>query len=105
MTEAEADRRAKLEAMIAEGMTFAECMSVFESRLSPAEQAYGKYATAELNRDGDLEADTCPMVSSGDLSAGAYVLMWKWVDAGSVDEFSGGTSWREDAEGVEAPGM
>ena len=105
MAQPAADGRAQLEAMVAEGMSFAECKSVFESRLSPVERAYGEYAAARLHHDGELESDTLSIVSSGDLSSGAYVLMWKWVDAGDVDEFSGGTSWREDAEGVEAPGM
>ncbi len=89
----------RLVQLMADGLTFADCVRAFSARLSPQDKTYGAYAATRLHHDGEIEVDDTPMVHRcGNPQAGggggAYVLTWTWVDDDDVDDFAGGTDWR-----------
>jgi hypothetical protein len=85
--------------LMADGLTFGDCVRAFSTRLSTQDKTYGVYAATRLHHAGEIEVDETPMVHRcGNPHAGggrgAYVLTWTWVDDDDVDDFEGGTDWR-----------
>lgn len=76
-----AERAAAFRTLIANGLTFGDCINAFPPTTN-AERAYVAAAQSE-GRDGDLEIDSNAVVSLGD-DPGAYVMAWVWVDDSSI---------------------
>lgn len=66
--------KAQLEALKAEGLSFADCISVFAE---PENNPY-VLAARECVEEGELEIDSKTVVSEGS-DGGAYVMAWRWI--------------------------
>jgi hypothetical protein len=68
------DRRQILAGLIADGLSFGECVEAFATDDPLIEKARDEYV-----HEGEVEIDDATVVSRGD-DSGAYVLAWVWVD-------------------------
>lgn len=77
------ERQAAFTTLVEDGLTFAECMTVFAAKdTDPMHEWYCTEARDTLTREGEVEVDDTTIVSGSD-DNGEYVLAWVWVDAPS----------------------
>lgn len=73
------DRQARFQDLIAEGLTFAECVKIFAERQGDDERQIAQRAVAALRNEDDIDFDDDPIVSRGEGDGEAYVMAWVWV--------------------------
>lgn len=71
-------RQAALRIMKLNGLTFADCVTVFTEAQSERELKYVAAAREMYHVDGETEIDDKAIVS-GSRDAGDYVMAWVWV--------------------------
>lgn len=81
------DRDLFLQTLIAEGLSFSDCVAAFAGKRDAFDLAAVEAAKTDGRLNDDLEIDDEPMTSRGDDASGCFVMSWLYVSRHQIDTY------------------